>query len=178
VHALRKEINGLQLAETNLMAQLEAFTPTGDAEVDKEWRGRLQQRFAQIAKQRRAKTEELGTATTRSPQAKINTNLVEELPTVQFDLLQLPEEHQRRLFDAFQLELRYNRHLHQLTLRVTVRADTIDALRQAVDETVPTQAGHPPIPAQRDRGADARASTPRAVSHVWRGLSGSLWVRR
>jgi hypothetical protein len=63
-------------------------------------------------------------------QTKINEDLVDELPTVEVDLLQLPEDRQRRLFDAFQLELRYNRHLHQLTLKATVHAETIDTLRQ------------------------------------------------
>ncbi len=32
--ALRKQIDDLQRAAANLMAQLEAFTPTGDAEID------------------------------------------------------------------------------------------------------------------------------------------------
>ena len=57
--ALRKQIDDLQRAAANIMAQLEAFTPTGDAEIDSQWRGRLQQRFAEVANETRAKTAEL-----------------------------------------------------------------------------------------------------------------------
>jgi hypothetical protein len=41
--------------------------------------------------------------------------LLDRVALIDFDLFDLPEEHQRRLFDAFHLERRYNRHLHQLT---------------------------------------------------------------
>jgi len=80
------------------------------------------------------------------------------VPVTEFDLFDLPEEHQRRLFDAFHLELRYNRFLHQLTAKVTLYAEIVDALRRAIprpddhrggshgDDQVP-QTRH--IPAQR-----------------------------
>jgi hypothetical protein len=57
--ALRQQIDDLQRAAANIMSQLEAFTPTGDAEIDGQWRGRLQQRFADVANQTRTKTAEL-----------------------------------------------------------------------------------------------------------------------
>ena len=51
------------------------------------------------------------------------------------DLAALPEAHLRRLFDAFQLELRYHRRRHELTIRATVRADMVEPLRAAVRQT-------------------------------------------
>jgi len=84
------------------MAQLEAFTPTGDAEIDSQWRGRLQQRFAEVANQMRAKTAELSKITShQQAPRRLNTALLDRVPVIEFDLFDLPEEHQRRLFDAF-----------------------------------------------------------------------------
>ena len=57
--ALHKQIDDLKRAAVNIMAQLEAFTPTGDAEIDSQWRGQLQRRFADVANETRTKTAEL-----------------------------------------------------------------------------------------------------------------------
>jgi hypothetical protein len=131
--ALGREIKELQQAEANLKAQLEAFRPSGDEDIDAGWRSRLQHRFTDVVKARRRKMDDLAElGRTGAKIQPVNPDLIDRLPQVAFDLGALPEAHQRRLFDAFQLELRYNRIRHELTIRVTVRGDMIHQLRGAV----------------------------------------------
>ena len=56
----------------------------------------------------------------------------------------LPEALQRSLYDAFQLQVRYHRPRHEVTIRVTIRADALPSLTQLVKEA----AGQPGIPAE------------------------------
>jgi hypothetical protein len=57
--ALRKQLDQLGRAQTNLIKQLEAYEPTGDDDLDTEWTAALQRRFAQITAQRRSVTTRL-----------------------------------------------------------------------------------------------------------------------
>lgn len=52
--ALRKQLEQLGRAQTNLVKQPEDYEPTGDDDIDTEWRAALQRRFAQIATERRS----------------------------------------------------------------------------------------------------------------------------
>ncbi len=133
-----------------------------------------------MANQTRVKTAELNKISSRQQvPRRLNAALLDRVPLIQFDLLELPEEYQRRLFDAFHLELRYNRHLHQLTAKVTVYAETVDALRGAmptlddVRSRSSDEAGEPctaRVPAQR--GPVPGAHAPGTGSHVWRAPGG------
>src|SRR6185369_5452371 len=88
-----------------------------------------------VVKTRRTKMEELATLNTKHKTQTINPDLIDQLPEIDFDLGQLPEAHQRRLFDAFQLELRYNKIHHQLTIRATVRGDMVEPHKDTVRQT-------------------------------------------
>ena len=155
--ALRQEINKLYQAETNLMAQLEAFQSTGDDEIDNEWRNRLQHRFADVAKSRRRKIDELAQLDKDDKSATtVNPDLVDELPKINFALVSVPEDQQRRLFDAFQLELRYNRTRHELAIRATVRGDMIEELRTVIHLAIGS-AGKSTFPGNRPEPGQPRA---------------------
>jgi len=66
--------------------------------------------------------------------------VVDQLPHVDLNVLDPPQEKQRQLFDAFQLEIRYDRHLQRITLRVAVRAEMVDIISQAAAEATATEA--------------------------------------
>jgi hypothetical protein len=48
------------------------------------------------------------------------------------EIFALPEQLQRQLYDAFQLQVRYNRPRHEATIRVTLRAEALPGLEQMV----------------------------------------------
>ena len=54
--------------------------------------------------------------------------LLEALPHLDLTVDSLPEEEQRILFDAFNLELRYNRHTQELALQVVIARHSIERL--------------------------------------------------
>ncbi len=64
------------------------------------------------------------------------------MPQLPFVLGALPETLQRSLYDAFQLQLRYHRPRHEVSIRVTIRADALPSLTQLVKEA----AGQPGVP--------------------------------
>jgi site-specific DNA recombinase len=56
------------------------------------------------------------------------------VPQLSLVLGALPEALQRSLYDAFQLQVRYHRPRHEVTIRVTIRADALPGLTQLMKE--------------------------------------------
>jgi hypothetical protein len=131
--ALRKQLDQLGRAQINLMKQLEAYEPIGDDDIDTEWRAALQGRFAQIAAERRLVNSRLaGLDREDADQGGGNAGLLELLPQGDIDPTLLSEEEQRDLYDAFHLQVRYDRPKHQVTLRVTIYAEAVGALTDKI----------------------------------------------
>ena len=59
-------------------------------------------------------------------------SLLDTVPHANINLDRLPEERQRRLYDAFHLELRYNDLTSELDLRVTITGETATELGATV----------------------------------------------
>jgi site-specific DNA recombinase len=170
--ALTARLDQLTRAQANLMAQLEAYTPTGDDEIDTEWRTALQTRFTTIAAERktaRSQLNALDAAPVPVPRAAGDElTLLANLPCTSRNLTLLPEAEQRQLYEAFHLQVRYNRATNQVTLRVTISAATVNGLaavvHAAVDDTTPgTPTDDAPPPAiSDDDGSHATGGMPRA----------------
>src|SRR5947199_289016 len=60
--------------------------------------------------------------------APMDPSLLDQLPISQIDLTRLKEDHQRRLYDAFHLEMRDHAPDRRITIRVTITAATLPAL--------------------------------------------------
>ena len=144
---LRARLEQLSRAQANLFAQLESYQPTGDETIDTEWRTTLQQRFATITSERNVLRQKLaeaeGTAPPLTADPDAEAELLAHLPCTAQDLTLLPEADQRRLYDAFHLQARYNRATDRLTLRVTISAATVDALAREVGELASPVASAP-----------------------------------
>ena len=56
------------------------------------------------------------------------------LPQLPLRFAELPEPLQRSLYAAFQLQVRYHRPKHEVTIRVTIRAETLDGITSIVSE--------------------------------------------
>jgi site-specific DNA recombinase len=130
---LRKQLDQLARAQVNLMRQLEEYEPTGDDDIDNEWRTTLQRRFSKIATDRRSTGQRLSELSKQEPnQDAGNPELLSLLPQRAIDVTLLTEEEQRELYDAFHLQVRYDRTRHQVTLRVTIHAEAVDQLSRKI----------------------------------------------
>jgi hypothetical protein len=143
--AVQAQITALDRARTNLLAQLEAFEPTGDDDTDTEWRASLQQRFAAIIALRRqaaarATALQAQHATHPGPAGE-QAAVLNLLPVTSRDLTELPEQIQRQLYDAFHLQIRYHHAQRRVTIQVTVSASTV----QGLADSITTAVGHAAI---------------------------------
>lgn len=123
----------MERQQANVVKELREYRPIGDEDIDQQRRGQLRDGFAEITTERkRAETQLANLTDQKETVTSLNPALLDRLPIVQADLSRVPEDLERELFGAFQLQVRY----HQPTRRVTLRA-TIDerALRQLIATT-------------------------------------------
>jgi site-specific DNA recombinase len=81
--------------------------------------------------QRKVLAGQLATLTNRPNRHVTNDpGLLDQLPLVEANLARLPEEIERELFDAFQLQIRY----YQPTRRVTIDGETIPKITNATQK--------------------------------------------
>ncbi|GLY80589.1 hypothetical protein Airi01_088560 [Actinoallomurus iriomotensis] len=117
---LARELAGLHRRQDNLIDQLENFDATGDVDADREYRQSIQYRFAELATARRTKQSQLDQINAYVPLASDDGDLLDHIPQLQCDLTELPEDLERKLYDAFQLKIRYNRASHEVVLQVAI----------------------------------------------------------
>lgn len=60
---LKTKLTDLNRRQDNLLIQIEEYQPTGDADIDRDFRVRLQRRYAEVARQRKTKAAELDART-------------------------------------------------------------------------------------------------------------------
>jgi site-specific DNA recombinase len=127
------EITNLQQRQTKLIAELEQFEPSGDDDFDRAWRSGIQDRFRGILAEQKTRKSELAEIQRKDQKAiEVDPALLESLPQTSIKISRLPEDRQRRLFDAFHLELRYHEDTGQLDIRVTLTGDTAAELGATV----------------------------------------------
>jgi site-specific DNA recombinase len=91
--------------------------------------GRVRDRLGELEAQRQAKLAELAALESdRGRSTSDDVNLLDELPVLDIDLLDAPDEHLRALFEGFRLEVRYDRRDNHAVVRVTLADDSIDTL--------------------------------------------------
>jgi hypothetical protein len=116
-----------------LIKELEHLHPSGDPDVDQAWRHGIQTRFAAtVAEQRQHQQLLAELDRDRQRTAPVNIGVLDLVPQQNIDLRRLPEDQQRRLYDAFHLELRYNSVRKELVIRVTVTAEIASAVAAAL----------------------------------------------
>ncbi|NJP89408.1 hypothetical protein HCN51_08110 [Nonomuraea sp. FMUSA5-5] len=107
---------------------MEEQISSGDEEIDREFRERLQRRYADLSRVRKVKLEELKTLGA-SAEPTEDKELLDELPRLAANLATVGEDLQRKLFDAFNLELRYRVDTHEVLIRITVKEDNLRAIK-------------------------------------------------
>lgn len=133
--ALRQAIAAIENRQSRLIQVLAEGTVTDDAEAlldpaaEKEFRDGVRKEHAKLGAQRKALSAQLaGTNDTASRPAQNDPRLLEALPLINVDLTRVPEEKQRELYDAFNLEVHYSRPTEEITLRVTIPGHMVDEL--------------------------------------------------
>jgi hypothetical protein len=108
-----------------------------DPDAARQYRQAIQRRFTELVAEHRAKTDELAQLADDSADAgSPDPGLLAALPQLPLRLCGLPE-HVQRLYDAFQLQVRYHRPRHEVTIRVTIRADSLNHINGTVNAIKP-----------------------------------------
>ncbi|GAA3757316.1 hypothetical protein GCM10022402_39540 [Salinactinospora qingdaonensis] len=150
--SLQRRLHDLDTRRERLLAQLEVFDDP-HAEMAADIRARAQR----IYEERGTVQEQLRELQQHAPQRSA-PELLEALPVGERDLAAVPEELLRRLFEAFRLQVVYDRPRHAVTVRVHLAAETVPELRQAADRVL-THDDHREEPQEREDPMDA--ATPR-----------------
>ncbi|WP_075023593.1 hypothetical protein [Actinomadura madurae] len=74
------EITDLQRRQDNLLMQLEEYEPTGETDIDREYRAGIQRRFAELVTKRREAQARLAQLTTRAQPPGDDIALLGEIP--------------------------------------------------------------------------------------------------
>src|SRR5262249_47799557 len=120
---LRQEISDIERRKRALVAELEAQPAIGDPGANdqgaaREYRQAIQHRFTELVAEHRAMTDELARlAAHQDHPGSPDPGLLAVLPQLPLRLAGLPEHLQRGLYDAFQLQIRYHRPRHEVTIR-------------------------------------------------------------
>jgi hypothetical protein len=131
VEALRQQIDDLTGRQDRLIAELETTDP-----VDRAFRDRLRRRFDTLETERSDKARQLTELEkTLASQPEPDVDLLEALPILKsINITEAPERLQRKLYEALQLQIHYDRPDHA-RFRLTLADDTVDALTRATTGT-------------------------------------------
>jgi site-specific DNA recombinase len=125
IDALSRSVADIDTRRARLVRTLEMTDdPTGTLVRD------IQNRAAELAEERAAKHQELHDLEQARP-LRSEPALLDEVPVGSTDLSLMPEAILRRLFDAFRLEIYYDKPTNTATCKVTITRDTLEAVRQA-----------------------------------------------
>ena len=134
--------------------------------------------LTELAAEHRGRTEELAQLKAATPGHIANDpDLLARVPQLPLVLGALPEALQRSLYDAFQLQVRYHRPRHEVTIRITIRADALPGLARLVKEA----AGQPGTPTGIGQPDDARfhvLGAPGRIRTCAHGSGGHIHVQR
>lgn len=124
--ALDEQIQDVTRRQQRILTQVEHIE-IDDDNADQFVRG-LRQRHAELEDQRRTLRDEASRLEANPPDLDHRVELLDRLPLLRARLHQVPEELQRRLFDAFGLEIHYHPDHGTALIRVTLSDDTIHTI--------------------------------------------------
>ncbi|MFF4521309.1 recombinase family protein [Streptomyces bluensis] len=150
VARLREQTAALERRQEALLDQLAEEDGTGDPETTRAFRQGIRSRYDRLDSERRTLTAELDTLQAE-PSASggrgelPDPDLIKLLPVITTRFAELPEAAQRKLYDAFRLEVRYHRLQREVGLTVTIPAATATDLGELTRQTVMPSPGEAPV---------------------------------
>jgi len=139
--ALQTQIDDLTARQDRLITELETTDPADPADpADRTFRDRLRRRFDTLESERADKTRHLAELErTLTSQPEPDVDLLDALPILKnVNITGAPERLQRKLYDALQLQIHYDRP-DQARFRLTLTDDTVDALKVATTGSAPRE---------------------------------------
>jgi hypothetical protein len=127
--ALQGSIDDLDARARRLVRALELNTALDDDRGAGAAFAEVRERLAELQRQREAAERDLSALDDQQQPADTGAvELLDTLPAGTIALQGAPEPTLRRLFVAFQPQVRYDRHANRATLRVTLQEDRLDEL--------------------------------------------------
>ncbi|MDT0307207.1 recombinase family protein [Streptomyces sp. DSM 44917] len=127
--SLRRAIRETETKSKRLLRNMELVD-----EPDQEFIRDINERRAELRAQREALREELVALEDEAHRVP-NPDLLNRLPVTPVDLAVLPDDLSRRLFEVLRLEIHYDGKTNQALCRITLTADTIEAVSRTTRET-------------------------------------------
>jgi site-specific DNA recombinase len=144
--------------------QIRALEVGGD-EPDPEFIRQVRERIAELTGERASKQAEFAELETRTAE-RPNPALIDTLPVGTVRLNDVPEATLRHLFEAFRLEVHYDRRTNIATCRISLTGETIPAVQAVAQAAIGGSA----------RTADAGDDVD-TVTRATAGQRRSLWMR-
>ena len=122
-------------------------TPVGEYDEAQEiaFRNGIRKEHAALTKQLAELADKLNALlSTATSEGGSDRELLEALPQLSLAITSLPEEEQRLLFDAFNLEMHFNRHTQELGMQVVIARHSIEHLSRVASETARRQSNRTP----------------------------------
>lgn len=137
--ALEQAIKAIGERQARLIRTLADGRPDPDPDQEKEFRDAIRREHATLGRQRTELAEQLARleAPKQAAHPADSAALLDAIPRLNIDLALVPEELQRRLYNAFGLEVRYSRPREEVTLRVTIPGHLLDGLVAVTRELDP-----------------------------------------
>jgi site-specific DNA recombinase len=145
-----------QRALTDIVSRQERLVRSLETQDDPDGTvfGRIRERLGELEALRLEQLHELSTLE-KETGPRQDQNLLDQLPVLDVDLIDAPDEYLRPLFEAFRLEIRYDKTRHHATVRVAISDDTLDGLNERL------------MPSQNHSGHEtASTKRPSDVSHL------------
>jgi DNA invertase Pin-like site-specific DNA recombinase len=179
--ALEQTVADLENQQQRLIRNL-ASGGVGDIDPLQEvaFRDAIRREYATIGEQvagLRSRQAELAAVRVADSKEEYDRLLLEALPRLDLNIDDLPEAHQRRIYEIFGLELRYNRRTEELRIKVTLNAEHIQDMNGIIKE-VAQQTGHErkltwPLPPASEEASESTNGPGRPPVHRVRERSTS-----
>src|ERR1017187_5019763 len=151
--ALTKELARIDVAQRNQILQIDGLSPDPADKAAQAMRARCSQRFTELHTERETIEAQI-TAIDSTPARDDHAELLDRLPVLSGNLSEFPERIQAVLYQAFDLQLLYNKDMHQVTIWATITSSTPHAVAAIIPD-----ASHP-APATATPGQPAPAPAP------------------
>jgi site-specific DNA recombinase len=164
---LATRLHRIETAQNALVSELETPPAPGDTAAAA-LRARIRARFAELETERASLTAQAAALDAQTTPAD-DPSLLDALPITAHRLDQAPAELQHALYQACDLQLLYNRDMHQVTIWVTI-TDTTPAIITGILNTSedPTRSDSPQPPIGAENRTVRAAQPSRAGSPRWR----------
>ncbi len=106
--AVRVRIREIERQQSNVVTEFREYRPSGQEEIDRQWRDQLRRSFADLAAERAALVAQLESLVEEETSGTADEGILERLPLFEADLSGLPEELERQLYESFRLQIRYH----------------------------------------------------------------------